>query len=123
MNEELHDGTGRQRWSLAYAISLSTFLALTVLLATELIGMTGRGWQVAIIVQIVFAIIAMLFAAMAAESLAWRLRKRTRWIVFGITWVLGVGILAKMGSELLTRPGYCSARDTPLLCNIVRLRL
>jgi uncharacterized protein YacL len=120
MSGSFHDGTTRQRWSLAYGISLSAISASAVLLATELIGMTGRGWQVAIIVQIVFAIIAILVAMMVAESLAWRLHRNTRRLVFVITWVLGAGILAKMGGELLVRRGYCSALDSPSMCKVIR---
>jgi uncharacterized protein YacL len=120
MSEFVQDGPSRQRWSLAYGISLSAILAVAVLLATELIGMTGRGWQVASIVQIVFAIIAILVAMMAAESLAWRLRSSTRWLVFAITWVLGAGILAKMGAELLARRGYCGTPGAALICKVMR---
>ena len=78
VNVTFHDGEARRRWSIGFGIVLSVILSIAVFLATALAGLGGRGWQVAFLVQLCFAAIAIVVSMMAAESLAWRLNEEGR---------------------------------------------
>ena len=103
MNPSGFDGVDRQRWSTGYAISLSTLLVPLIFLVTEIIGMTGRGYQVALVVQLSFAFIAIVVASMAAESLAWRLSRFQRRALLAVTSVLALLILEMLLAQFFGR--------------------
>lgn len=93
MNVLEDSGVMRQRWSARYAALLATLVGVDTFLALNLIRWGGRGWQVAIMVQMCFVIIFVIASVMAAESLAWRLDRGSR---------TGLAVATGIGGGLLT---------------------